>query len=173
MALCLMCSISPAGDNGSFAIYTFWGQLSGRLHPRPLFTMLMSHSRAGDQSSHGTGSRQDFCVLDHGEGGCDIASFCGQNQPFQGRHSRGLIIPEEPLGGYIPLSMTGAISQELLPTFCRPGACSLLDGKWLLPCLAKRPPTIPGRPSPSTSVYPVVFPVCDTLAIQALSGRAS
>ena len=54
---------------------------------------------------------------------------------------RGLIIPEEPLGGYIPLCLTGAISQEPLPPFCRPGACSLPDGEWLLPCLAERPPT--------------------------------
>ena len=32
--------VLPAGDNGSFAIYTFFGRLCGRLHPLPLFTML-------------------------------------------------------------------------------------------------------------------------------------
>ena len=60
--------------------------------------------------------------------------------PFQGAIP-GALIPEEPLGGYIPLCLTGAISHEPLPPSCRPGACSLPDGEWLLPCLAERPPT--------------------------------
>ena len=36
-------------------------------------------STAKDKSSHGpTGSCQDFCVLDHGDGGCDFASFAAR-----------------------------------------------------------------------------------------------
>ena len=33
---------SPAGDNGSFAIYTFFGQMRGPLRPPSLFTMLVA-----------------------------------------------------------------------------------------------------------------------------------
>ena len=49
------------------------------------------------------------------------------------------------------------------------------DGEWLLPCpvwpnTLQRPTA---RSSSSTSVYPGVFPVWDTLAIRALSGGVS
>ena len=73
---------------------------------------------------------------------------------------RGLRIPEEPLGGYIPLSLTGAISQEPLPPSCRIGACSLPDGKCLL---AERPPTT--RWEVDKPCIPL-FPVWDTLAVR-------
>ena len=71
--------ISPASDNGSFATFFLFGQMRGRLHPDA------GGSTAKDKSSHGTGSRKDFCVLDHGEGGCGIASFAART--IRIRHS--------------------------------------------------------------------------------------
>ena len=44
----------------------------------------------------------------------------------------GLAVPEEPLGGYIPYSLTGYIPKAFA-TICRPNTCSLPDGEWLQP----------------------------------------
>ena len=85
---------------------------------------------------------------------------------------RGLRIPEEPLGGYIPLSLTGGHIPRAFATILS-NRC-VLFARWL-PCpvwpnTLQRPTA---RSSSSTSVYPGVFPVWDTLAIRALSGGVS
>ena len=75
---------------------------------------------------------------------CSLTALCARTLcPFSAAF-RGLTIPEEPLGGYIPRAFATILSTR----------CMLLGRPMGRVSTLQRPP---GRSSPSTSVYPVVL----------------